>query len=355
MDMGSPDLPPADFIIDTLVSSARQPGTHGYTAYGGTPEYLAAIAAYYQKRFGVSLDTDTETVGLIGSKEGIFALSQVLLNPGDVALIPDPGYNTYSTGAWVAQAEIYQMPLLSENGYLPDLQAIPAEVRQRAKLIWVNYPNNPTGALASLDFFQELVDFARTHNLIIGHDAPYADVCFDGYRAPSIMQIPGAKDCAVEFNSLSKTYNMAGWRLGMAVGNPEVIGYIKRYKRQTDTAHFQPALAAGITALTGDQTWLDRRNAVYQRRRDLILSRLPEMGLVAHVPKAALYIWAKVPEGRDDYKMSHRMLDEIGVSTTPGSIYGENSRGYLRLTICIPEEKIEKALDRMAAWVKTTK
>ena len=354
MDIGSPDLPPADFIIETMVEAARNPANHGYTAYGGTQAYRKAAATYYANRFNVALDPRREVVGLIGSKEGLFTLSQALLNPGDIALVPDPGYGTYKAGAEIAGGSVYRMPLLSENNFLPDLQAIPADVLTKAKVLWLNYPNNPTGATATYAFFEEAVAFAKQHDLIIAHDTPYADVCYDGYRAPSLLEIEDAKEVAVEFYSLSKVYNMAGWRLGMAVGNADVVGYIENYKSQVDTSHFEPILAAGIQALTADQSWIDARNEIYQQRRDAILRRLPELGLHAHAPKAALYIWAKLPDGLDDREYCTRALHEAGVSITPGSVYGEGGKGYVRMSICSPLEEIASAVDRLVEWSQKT-
>lgn len=354
MDMGSPDLPPADFIIDTLTTAVRDPSAHSYTPYGGTPAYRQAVAAYYHNRFGVSLDPKTEVVGLIGSKEGLFVTSQVLLDPGDLALVPDPAYNTYAAGAELAGGVVYPMPLLAENDFLPDLQAIPARVLAAAKILWLNYPNNPTGAIAPRAFLEEAVAFARRHGLIIAHDTPYTEICYNGYTAPSLLEIPSAKEVAVEFNSLSKTYNMAGWRLGMAVGNADVIRYIDTYKSQADSSHFGPVLLAGATALTGDQSWLAARNAIYQERRDTVITCLNEIGLPTPAPKAALYVWVRLPEGENDAEFCARMLEEIAVSATPGSIYGEHGAGYMRLSLCIPVSRIREAFDRLAIWMKTS-
>ena len=355
VDIGSPDLPPADFIVDTLVESARKPDTHSYTAYGGTPAYRKAVAHYYGDRFGVELDWRTNIVGLIGSKEGLFTIGQVLLNPGDVSLITDPGYATYSITSTIAGADIYTLPLLEENDFLPDLDLIPSDILARAKILWLNYPNNPTGAIAPLDFFAHAVDFARKNNLIIAHDAPYVDICYDGYKAPSILQIPGAIDVAVEFNSLSKTYNMAGWRLGMAVGNPEVVGYIESYKSLVDTSHFEPILAGGITAMTGDQSWVEERNKIYKNRRDAVVAGLRDMGLEAHVPQAALYAWARVPEGYEGYDFCARLLDEAHVSITPGAVFGKYGEGYLRISFCTPQDRLEEAMARMVTWMQGNK
>ncbi len=353
LDMGSPDLPPADFITDSLVKSARRPDTHGYTAMGGTPEFKRACADYYHRRFGVDLDFQKEVLGLLGSKEGLFHLSQVLLNPGDISLVPDPGYPVYSAGAMIAGAEIYYMPLLEKNNYLVDFKTIPEDIARRAKLMWLDYPNNPTGAIAPLSFFEEAVEFAHKHQIFIAHDAPYVDVCFDNYQAPSLLQVPGAKDVALEFNSLSKTYNMAGWRIGMAVGNAQVLSYLHTIKSQIDSSNFEPLLVAGAEALTGDQTWTTERNAVYQTRRDIIISGLRQAGFEVRTPPAAIYVWARLPQGEmDSTEFCARLLDETGVSTTPGVVYGQNGEGYLRISLGTPTDRVEEAMNRLIQWIR---
>ncbi len=351
IDMGSPDLPPADFIIDELIKNSKRPDTHGYSPIGGTPAFKQAVAEYYLDRFEVNLDPNTEVVGLIGSKEGLFNLSQVILNPGDVALVPDPGYPVYSASGIIAGGEVVHFPLLAENQFLPDLDAFPADVLERAKILWLNYPNNPTGAIASMQFFEEVVSFARKHKILIAHDAPYVDICFDGYHAPSILQVPGAKDVAVEFNSLSKTYNMAGWRLGMAAGNPDVIDYLFTYKSQMDTSTFSPIFSAGVTALTGDQGWLEERNLVYKERRDLVVEGLRSAGLTLDIPRAAIYVWAHLPKGEtDSIAFCSRLLDETGVSTTPGIVYGKHGEGFLRVSLGTSTPRIKEAMDRLVNW-----
>lgn len=353
LDMGSPDLPPADFIIDSLVRSARQPNTHGYSPMGGTPAFRKAVADYYLDRFDVSLDPQKEVLALVGSKEGLFNLAQVLLNPGDLSLVPDPGYPVYSAASTIAGAEIYHVPILKENGFLPDFDAIPSEVASRAKLLWLNYPNNPTGATAPYEFYLSAVEFAQKYRVFIASDAPYTDICFDGYRAPSIMQVPGAREIAVEFNSLSKTYNMAGWRLGMAVGNQQVISYLHTYKSQTDSSQFQAILDAGVTALTGDQKWIEERNEVYRLRRDLVVNALRDAGFVVELPPAAIYVWARLPDGdQDSTTFCERLLEETGVSTTPGVVYGEYGEGYLRISLGIATDQIEEAMRRLKQWLK---
>lgn len=351
LDMGSPDLPPEDFITETLVENVRRPDVHGYSPMGGSIEFKRACAEYYRRRFEVDLDPQKETLALIGSKEGLFHLSQVLLNPGDLALVPDPGYPVYSAGSIIAGADIFSMPLLEANSYLPDFKAIPEDVARRAKLMWLDYPNNPTGAVAPLSFFEEAVRFAQEYQIVIAHDAPYVDVCFDGYRAPSMMEVPGAKEVGVEFNSLSKTYNMAGWRLGMAVGNAQVISYLHTMKSQIDSSNFEPLLIAGAAALTGDQTWTATRNGVYKKRRDIIVEGLRQAGFRVQPPPAAIYVWAGLPEGEtDSIDFCSRLLEQTGVSTTPGVVYGHNGEGYLRISLGTPTNQVEEAMTRLNAW-----
>lgn len=352
LDMGSPDLPPADFIIESLARSARRPDMHGYTANGGTPGYRKAAAAYYARRFGVELDPATEVLGLIGSKEGLFNLAQVLINPGDFSLVSDPGYPVYSAGTLIAGGTVIPLPLLKQNHYLPDLDAIPEETARRSKILWLNYPNNPTGAVAPLSFLQKAVDFGRKYQVLVAHDAPYVDVCFDDYVAPSILQVPGAKEVAIEFNSLSKSYNMGGWRLGMALGNRQVLGYLHTFKSQMDSSHFGPVLEAGITAMTGDQSWLEERNQIYQDRRDIVLDGLRACGFSVETPPAAIYIWAQLPPGyHDSTRFCDRLLTETGVSTTPGIVYGNFGEGFLRISLGMQTTRIEEAMQRVKAWV----
>lgn len=351
LDIGSPDLPPPGFILEAMFESASRTDTHGYTL-GLTHKFRLAVAAYYQKRFGVNLDPKTEAIDLIGSKEGLFILSQVLLNPGDVALVPDPGYAVYAMGAEIAGGQVQFMPLLERNAFLPDFEAIPAAPLKKAKVLWLNYPNNPTGAIADLAFFARAVAFARKHNLLLAHDNPYCNVGFNGYQAPSLLQVDGAKEVAVEFNSLSKTYNMAGWRLGMAAGNPEALKYIETYKSQQDSAIFAPLMAAGEAALLGDQGWLVERNRVYQTRRDAVLDELHRAGLRVAPPQAAFYIWAPVPEDENSIDFCARMLNESGVSTTPGVVFGKHGEGYFRISLVADIERLRVGAQRIAAWLQ---
>ncbi len=353
IDMGSPDLPPADFIIDELVEKSRRPDTHGYSPTGGSIAYKQAISDYYMDRFEVSLDPSSEVIGLIGSKEGLFNLSQVILNPGDVALVPDPGYPVYSASGIIAGGRVVYIPLLAENGFLPHLEQIQGDVLKKAKILWLNYPNNPTGAVASMTFFEEVITFARKNHILVAHDAPYVDICFDGYTAPSILQVPGAKEVAIEFNSLSKTYNMAGWRLGMAVGNADVIEYLFTYKSQMDTSIFSPIFSAGVKALTGDQNWIGKRNLIYKARRDLVVDGLRKAGFILDPPKAAIYVWAQLPEGESDsIAFCSRLLEETGISTTPGVVYGQHGEGYLRVSLGTATDRINEAMNRLVDWKK---
>ena len=353
LDMGSPDLPPEDFIIETLVKAARRPDMHGYGESGGSTSLRMAIGTYYKNRFDLDLDPENEILGLIGSKEGIFNLSQVLVNPGELVLLPDPRYPVYCIGAQVAQAETYDMPLLAKNDFLPDLDKIPSEIAKRAKLMWLNYPNNPTGAVAPYSFFEEVVGFAKENKIVIAHDAPYIDVCFDNYQAPSILQVPGAKEVAIEFNSVSKTYNMAGWRVGMAAGNPEIIRLLRVYKSQLDSSHFKPIMIAAEAALLGDQSWIAGRNMIYQQRRDKTVETLTALGFTLEIPKASLYVWAKMPDiWQDSIDFCNILLHETGVSVTPGVVYGDSGAGYIRVSLVTPLTRLEEAMNRVTDWMK---
>lgn len=351
LDMGSPDLPPADFIIDKLVSSARNPKKHGYAPIGGTPEFLKAITDYYERRFNVMLDPKREALALIGSKEGIFNINHTLLDPGDLVLMPDPYYPVYYAGAQLASANIHFMPLRRENDFLPDFDAIPTEIADQAKMMWLSYPNNPTGAIATLDFFERAVAFALKHEIVIVHDAPYTDLTFDGFVAPSILQAKDAREVAIEFNSLSKTYNMAGWRVGMAVGNADVIKYLGVYKSQIDTSMFIPVMEAAEVALTSDQSWIVERNKIYEERRNVVFEGLKAAGFEVELPKAALYLWAKLLGGfHDGMQFCANLLNDTGVSVTPGIIYGPSGADYIRISIITPTQQIMKAMDRLVDW-----
>lgn len=353
LDMGSPDLPPEGFIIDRLVESARRKDSHGYTQMGGTPGFLEAVSDYYQRRFNVEIDPRSQVLALIGSKEGLFNLSQVLLNPGDTVLVPDPGYPVYRSSGLIAGAEIHEVPLLPDNNFLPKFNNIPGEIAKKAKILWLNYPNNPTGASATLDFFREAVAFAKEFEILIAHDAPYVEIGFDGIQPPSILQIPGAVEVCVEFNSLSKTYNMAGWRIGFAVGNPQVLKLLHTYKSQIDSSQFLPILEAGITALNGNQTWLVGRNNIYRERRDLVHTALKRINLKTALPTAGLYVWFAIPEKWEkSVEFCSSLLDATGVSITPGSVYGQYGEGYGRISLVTDTSRMAEAMQRITTWVK---
>ncbi len=351
LDIGSPDLPPPDAVIEALYQSACNPDHHGYAGYRGTSEFRAAIADYYRKRFGVEVDPNSQVLPLLGSKEGIVNLSLAYLDRGDVALVPDIGYPSYSMGVYLAGGDVHWVPL-REPDYLPDLAGVPTDVLQRARLIWVNYPNNPTGATADLSFYQRLVDFCREHDILLASDNPYEEVTYDGYRAGSALQAKGALDVAVEFMSFSKTYNMAGWRLGAAVGNADAIKNLLQVKSNVDSGHFHAVYDAGITAIeTTDHAWIEARNAVYRSRRDTVLAALPEIGLKAQTPKASLYVWGRVEDDDwDGAQYAEQSLVNAHVSFAPGMIYGPGGGQYVRISLCLKEDRLKQALERLKVW-----
>jgi LL-diaminopimelate aminotransferase len=347
LDIGSPDLPPPDFIMEALYRSAQDPSHHGYAGFYGTPELRQAMALYYERRFGVKLDPEKQVVPLIGSKEGIFNTALAFVNPGDIVLIPDPGYPTYALGTLLAGGVPYRIPLLAGNGFLPDMGAIPADVARSAKILWLNYPNNPTGAVAPFEFLEGAVDFARRYDLLLCHDNPYCDVTFGDYVAPSLLQVEGALDVALEFNSLSKTYNMAGWRVGMAVGNRVAVDALARTKTNIDSGIFRAIQDAAVLALTGDQTWLRDRNEIYRERRDLIMATLDMVQMQADCPTASLYIWARIPGGLSSASFAEHLLREAGISITPGTAFGPGGEGYVRISLGMGTERIREAMERL--------
>ncbi len=339
LGIGDPDLPTPAHILAALHETAEQPANHRYPDYYGLPELRVAIADWYRGRFGVELDPDQEVIPLIGSKEGIAHMATAWVDPGDVVLVPDPGYPVFSIGTMLTNGEVYWLPLRAERGFLPDLAAIPRDVAGRARLLWLNYPNNPTAAVAPIEFFREVVDFAWEHGLLVCHDNAYSEVAYDGYRAPSFLQVDGAREIGVEFHSLSKTYNMTGWRIGMAVGNRVAIEALGRVKTNVDSGVFQPVQYAAIAALRGDQSWLADRNLIYQRRRDATLA--------APTPKASLYIWGQVPRGLKSVDFSLRVLDEIAVWLTPGVGFGPAGEGFFRISLTIADDRLQEALARL--------
>ena len=348
--IGDPDLPTPPHVIDALKRAAEVPANHRYPESDGLPELREAINEWYGRRFGVTFNPAKEILPLIGSKEGIGHVSLCFIDPGDIALIPDPGYPVYAAGTLFAGGQAYELPLEEESGWLPDLEAIPADVAHRARVIWINYPNNPTGAIADEAFFERVISFARKYDVMVLHDLAYSDVTFDGYQPPSFMQVPGAIDVGIEFNSLSKTYNMTGWRIGMAVGNPEMIDALARVKSNLDSGIPQAIQQMGIAAIRGPQDAVAEHNVIYQRRRDRVVQALRDLGLRCSAPKASLYIWAKIPEGETSIGFAGRLLDDTGVVVTPGVGYGSQGEGYVRLSLTTPDEDVDEGLRRLAAW-----
>jgi LL-diaminopimelate aminotransferase len=352
LDIGNPDLPPADFVVEELTKSVHNPRNHGYSDYTGLPAFREAVARYYKRRFDVELNPETEVLPLIGSKEGIVNLSMAYLDKGDISLVPAIGYPSYEMGARMAGGEICHVDMPEANRFLIDVNSVPAEVREKAKLLWVNYPNNPTGTVADLEFFAEVVAFCKQHDILLASDNPYVDITFGLYKAPSALQVADAKDVTVEFVSLSKTYNMAGWRLGAAVGSAAALKNLLAVKSNFDSGHFRAIYDAGIVALDNTtEEWLDERNQVYERRRDMIIDALPDIGLSAAMPHATLYIWAKVQK-MDALEYVNRTRTEAYVSVAPGASYGPGGEGYIRLSLSVPDDRIEEALYRLKIWYK---
>jgi LL-diaminopimelate aminotransferase len=348
--IGDPDIPTPQPIIDRLLSASQDPPNHRYPETDGLPEMRRAIAHWYENRFGVSLDPDTEVLPLIGAKEGIGHAAFCFLDPGDLALVPDPAYPVYGVGTMFAGAESHVMPLYESNGWLPELDAIPADVARAAKLMWLNYPNNPTSAIATQEDFASAIRFCTENDIALLHDAAYSEVGYDGYRPGSFLQVDGAKEIGLEFHSLSKTYNMTGWRIGMAVGNAEMIKALFQIKANLDSGIPQAIQAMAMEALTGPQDCVDDNVAIYQRRRDRVLSALSVLGLAAETPRASLYVWAKVPEGYTSAELAAQLLEETDIVVTPGSSYGAYGEGYIRLSLTTPDEQVEKGCQRLESW-----
>lgn len=348
--VGDPDLPTPSHIIEYMCEAAHDPVNHRYPETAGLPQLRETIAGWYRRRFGVALDPSGEVLPLIGSKEGIGHVALVFIEPGDIALVPDPGYPVYSMGTLLAGGEPYFMPLKEENDFLPDFETIPENVARRAKLMWLNYPNNPTGATAELEFFEKAVCFAKQHSLAICHDAAYTEVAFDGYKPPSFMQASGAKEVGVEFHSLSKTYHMTGWRIGMVVGNAEMISALFRVKSNLDSGIPQAIQHAAIKALNSSQEHISEHNAILQWRRDKLIHVINQVGMRARVPKATFYIWATVPQGYTSIDFADMLLGEAGVAVTPGIGYGQEGEGYIRFSLTLPDDKLEQGVERLLSW-----
>ncbi len=347
LGVGDPDLPTPAHIIDKLSETAKDPVNHQYPSYSGMNDFRVSVAKWYGKRFGVDLDPLKEVLTLIGSKEGLAHLPLAFIDPGDLALVPSPAYPVYHIATMFAGGESWFMPLLKKNKFLPDLDAIPADVAQRAKLMFVNYPNNPTGATADRDFYIRVVEFAKKYDIIVCHDAAYTEMSFGDYHPMSFMEVPGARDVGIEFHSLSKTYNMTGWRLGFAVGNSELISGLGQVKSNIDSGAFNAVQWAGIAALEGDQAPVLEMQSIYQERRDILISGLKEAGLDPEVPRATFYVWCPTPPGYTSKEFTSLLLREAGIVTTPGSGFGEPGEGYVRMALTVPKERIREAVDRI--------
>lgn len=347
--VGDPDQPTPAFIVDRMAEAIRDPANHVYSFGTGMLAFREAAARYFDKRFDVRLDPATEVVGLLGSKEGIGHLPVGVLNPGQLALVPEPGYPVYVNGTIFAGGSCHTMPLTEENGWLPDLKAVPTEIRQRAKILWLNYPNNPTGAIAPRSFLEEVVAFARENDILVAQDAPYCDLYFGEDRPLSILQIPGAKDVAIEFHSLSKTFNMTGWRIAFAVGNREALASLARVKSNLDSGIFQAIQVAAMAALDGfDRPEIRDLRAMYTRRRDVLVAGLREAGWPVTTPRATIYVWAKLPPGVDSQSAARRLLDEADIVVIPGAGLGATGEGFVRFSLVRSEERIREAVKRIS-------
>jgi LL-diaminopimelate aminotransferase len=347
LGVGDPDLPTPTAIVKRLQTAAEDSRNHQYPSYEGLLIFRQAVARWYQKRFGVNLDPATEVLTLIGSKEGIGHFPLAFINPGDVALIPNPGYPVYHAGTLFAGGRSYFMPLLKKNGFLPDLSRIPKGVLKRARVLFINYPNNPTSATVEKSFFEEVVAFAKKHRLIVCHDAAYSEIFFDGQRPPSFLEVKGAKEVGIEFHSLSKTFNMTGWRIGFAVGNPRILAGLGKIKSNLDSGVFQAVQEAGIEALGSEDHILEEIRNTYQERRDLLVPGLKRLGLEVELPKAAFYVWMTVPKRYTSARFTTLLLSKAGIVTTPGNGFGNSGEGYIRMTLTVKKERLAEALQRM--------
>ena len=348
--IGDPDVPTPPHILNRLIEAAKDPANHRYPESAGLPELRQAIADWYKSRFGVTLDPEKQVVPPIGGKEGVGHLSFCFIDPGDIALVPDPGYPVYAIGTMFAGGESYYMPLKEENDFLPDLEAIPADVAAKAKVMWLNYPNNPTSAVADIGFFTRVVEFAKQYDIVVCHDAPYTEIAYDGYKPVSFLEAPGAMNVGIEINSFSKSYNMTGWRIGMAVGNADVIDALSRVKSNLDSGIPQAIQYAAIEALTAPQDIVSEMVAIYQKRRDKVVAALAKIGMKTSPPKASLYIWAKIPEGHTSIEFAGKLLEEALVVVTPGIGYGPSGEGYIRISLTTPDDRLDEGLSRLEKW-----
>jgi LL-diaminopimelate aminotransferase len=347
LGIGDPDLPTPSPIIDSLAQAAKDPRHHQYPSYEGLLSFRKAVAGWYKRRFNVTLDPTDEVLTLIGSKEGIGHIHLAFVDPGDVVLVPSPGYPVYPVGTSFCGGTSHFMPLTKANGFLPDLGAIPKDVAKKTKLMWLNSPNNPTSVIMTNDYFKRAIEFAQDNHIIICHDAAYSEIYYDGKRPVSFMEVEGAKDVGVEFHSLSKTYNMTGWRIGFVVGNKTVLAALGKVKSQLDSGVFEAVQAAGITALGLDDSVTDGIRKIYQERRDTIVPGLKKLGLDVDMPPAAFYIWVTVPKGYTSTSFTAHLLEKAGIVTTPGNGFGAPGEGYIRMTVCTTKERLAEAVERI--------
>ncbi len=348
LSIGDPDIPTLPHIVDAMKVAVSKPQHHRYPSYEGMLSYREAVAEWCKKRFNVTLDAKTEVLSLIGSKEGIGHIPLAFINPGDIVLVPSPGYPVYPVATLFAGGQSFLMPLTEQNSFLPDFQSIPSDILRKAKLMFLNYPNNPTAATAEKDFFQSVIELASNFNIIICHDAAYSEIYYDNEKPLSFLQMDGAKEIGIEFHSLSKTYNMTGWRIGFVVGNREVIAGLGKIKTNLDSGIFQAIQEAGISALnTEDTILLDIRN-IYQQRRDILYDGLNKIGIFVKKPKASFYLWAKVPHGYDSLSFVSHLLENAGVLGTPGVGFGAHGEGYIRFALTQPAERISEAVQRIS-------
>jgi len=347
LGIGDPDLPTPPHIIDAMAVAVKDPENHRYPSYSGMEEFRYEIAEWYLRRFSVKLDPDTEVIALIGAKEGIAHISLAFIDPGDVALTPTPAYPVYHTGTLFAGGKPYFLPLHEKNGFQPDLTAIPQEVADKAKIIWINYPNNPTAAVADKDFFESIVAFARSYGIMVCHDLTYSEIAFDGYKPMSLLEVEGAKEIGIEFHSLSKTFNMTGWRVAFAVGNREAIQGLGAIKSNLDSGVFQAIQIASIEALKSHREGISEMGKIYERRRDIMVRGLQDSGFKVNPPKATFYLWVPVPHPYTSMDLAARLLDEAGVVVTPGNGFGSAGEGYIRIALTQDEKRLSEAVERV--------
>jgi LL-diaminopimelate aminotransferase len=353
LGIGDPDLPTPPVVVDALADAARDPRTHQYPTNHGSDELREAAAGFYRQRFGVELDPASEIVPALGGKEAVGHIAMALLDPGDVCLSPDPGYPPYTSGPLFAGADVHYLPLTAEHGFLPDLDAIPAEALARANLLFLDYPNNPTGAVVEPGYFERAVELARANDLVVVHDNAYSELCFDGYSAPSFLETPGAKELGVEIFSLSKGWNMTGWRAGFVVGNAEVVERYRQLKTNLDSGMFEAVQHATAVALTEAREFPREMSAVYERRRDLLAEALSAIGLQVDPPRATPYLWVRVPEGHDSASFAELVLEQAAVVISPGPSFGPSGEGFVRLSLTVPDTRLEEAARRVESSLKS--